>query len=97
MATYILLGNWTDQGMRELKNSPQRLEAAKGLAKKLGGEIKQFFMTMGGYDIVVVAEMPDDAAVARLNLQVGMGGGLRTTTLKAFPETAYRDIIASLS
>ena len=96
MPTYIGLVNYTDQGIRKIKDSPDRLEAVKNLAKDLGGELKQFFLTMGEYDIVVVYELPDDAAAARFSLTVGQVGAIRTTTLKAFSEGEYRDIIAAL-
>ncbi len=62
----------------------------------MDGEFKSFFMTMGDHDIVAVYEAPDDAVAARFSLQVGMLGNIRTRTLKAFPEAAYREIIASL-
>ena len=96
MTTYIVLVNWTERGMREVKKSPQRLDAAKKLLKAMGGEIKTVYMTMGDYDLVVVCEASDDAVAARFVLQLGMLGNVRTRTLKAFPEAAYREIIASL-
>jgi uncharacterized protein with GYD domain len=97
MSTYVTLGNWTNQGVHEVKNGPKRLDAAKDLAKSLGGEIKGFYMTMGTHDLIVVWEAPNDAAAARMMLQIGMAGALRTTTLKAFPEPEYREIIKSLA
>ena len=96
MSTYIMLGNWTDQGARNVKESPRRLDAAKKALEEVGGEFKAFFMTMGDYDMVGIYEAPDDAVAARFTLQVGQLGNIRTRTLKAFPETAYREIIASL-
>lgn len=96
MSTYIMLGNWTDQGARNVKDSPRRLDAAKKALEEVGGEFKAFFMTMGDYDMVAIYEAPDDAVAARFTLQVGQLGNVRTRTLKAFPETAYREIIASL-
>ena len=96
MSTYIMLGNWTDQGARNVKDSPRRLDAAKKALEDVGGEFKSFFMTMGDFDMVGVYEAPDDAVAARFTLQVGQLGNIRTRTLKAFPEAAYREIIASL-
>jgi uncharacterized protein with GYD domain len=96
MTTYILLANWTDQGARNVKESPRRLDAAKKALEDVGGELKSFYMTMGEFDIVAVFEAPDDAVAARFTLQVGQLGNIRTRTLKAFPESAYREIIASL-
>jgi uncharacterized protein with GYD domain len=96
MSTYIMLANWTDQGARNVKDSPRRLDAAKKALEDVGGEFKSFFMTMGDFDMVGVYEAPDDAVAARFILQVGQLGNIRTRTLKAFPESAYREIIASL-
>ncbi|KZD22949.1 GYD domain-containing protein [Tardiphaga robiniae] len=96
MTTYIMLANWTDQGVQHVKDSPRRLDLAKKALKDMDGEFKSFFLTMGDYDIVAIYEAPDDAVAARFNLQLGMLGNIRTRTLKAFPETAYREIIKSL-
>ena len=96
MPLYVILANWTDQGARSAKDSPRRLDAAKRALKDMGGEFRSFYLTLGDYDIVAVYEAPDDAVAARFNLQLGMLGSIRTRTLKAFPEAAYREIIASL-
>jgi uncharacterized protein with GYD domain len=96
MTTYIMLATWTDQGVQNVKDSPRRLDIAKKALKEMDGEFKSFFLTMGEYDIVAVYEAPDDAVAARFNLQLGMLGSIRTKTLKAFPEAAYREIITSL-
>ncbi|GAU80961.1 GYD domain-containing protein [Bosea sp. BIWAKO-01] len=97
MTTYILLTNWTDQGARNVKASPTRLDTARKLLRDMGGDFKAFFMTMGKYDMVIVCEAPDDAVLARFCLQLAMQGNVRTQTLKAFPEAAYREIIRSVS
>jgi uncharacterized protein with GYD domain len=96
MSTYILLVNWTDHGMRQIKGSPKRLDTAKSALREMGGQFKSVFMTMGDYDLVAVYEAPDDAVAARFTLMLGMLGNVRTKTLKAFPEEAYRQIINSL-
>jgi uncharacterized protein with GYD domain len=96
MATYIILINYTDQGIRNVKDSPKRLDAAKKLLKSMGGEIKEFFLTMGSYDIAIVAEAPGDDVIAKFTLASGSLGNIRTTTLKAFPEVEYRKIIGAL-
>lgn len=95
MARYIALVNWTDQGIKNVKDSPARLAAARDLAKKYGCEMLDFHMTIGIYDMVVTIEAPNDEAAARFILALGSGGNIRTTTLKAFPEAAYREIVAS--
>src|ERR1700755_1365799 len=97
MTTYVMLANWTEQGILKVKDSPRRLDAAKKALKDMSGEFKYFFLTMGDYDMVAIYEAPDDAVAARFSIQLGMLGNIRTQTLKAFPEAAYREIIASLN
>ena len=96
MPTYIGFASYTDQGIRNVKDSPERLDAAKDLAKDLGGELKQFYLTMGAYDIVIVLDLPGDDAAAKFALSLCARGNVRTTTVKAFTEAEYRDIIAAL-
>ena len=96
MPTYIMLANWTDQGGQKVRESPRRLDTAKKALADMGGEFKGFYMTLGDYDLVMIYEAPDDAVAARFALVLGMQGAVRTRTLKAFPEAAYREIIASL-
>ena len=97
MAMYLMLLNWTDQGIRNVKESPKRMDAAKKLAKDLGGEIKTVFMTQGSFDLVFVADMPNDEKVAAFVLKLGSLGNVRTTTLKAYSEDDYRKIIGGLN
>lgn len=96
MTTYIILLNWTDQGIKNVRESPKRLDAAKKILADMGGTFKEFYLTMGDYDMVAVCEAPDDAVAARFALTTGIAGNVRTLTLKAFPEAAYREIINSL-
>jgi uncharacterized protein with GYD domain len=96
MTTYILLINWTEQGARDVRNAPKRLDAAKKQLGDMGGTFKAFYLTMGECDMVAVVEAPDDAVLARFALMLAGGGNVKTRTLKAFPELAYREIIASL-
>ncbi len=97
MATYITLANYTDQGIRAIKESPSRLDAAKELAKSFGGELKEFYLTMGAYDIVSVFEVPDDKTAAKIALTLGSAGNIRTITLRAFAETEFRAIVEEIS
>jgi uncharacterized protein with GYD domain len=96
MTTYIMLINWTDRGARRADQAPQRLDAARAMLEDMAGSIRSVYLTMGGYDLVAIVEAPDDAVMARFTLQLGMLGNVRTQTLKAFPEKAYREIVASL-
>jgi uncharacterized protein with GYD domain len=97
MARYIMLVNWTDQGIRSVKDSPKRLDAARNAAKGVGAEIRDFYMTMGDHDLVLVVDAPTDEAMAKFALVQGGAGNVRTKTLKAFSETEYRAIIGSLA
>lgn len=96
MPTYIMLTNWTDQGIRHIKDSPDRLDAARELCRQHGAEITTFYMTVGAHDMVIVVDAPNDDAFAKLALSIAKGGNVRTETLKAFDEAQYRDIIASI-
>jgi uncharacterized protein with GYD domain len=96
MAKYIILANWTDQGIRNIKDSAKRLDASLALAEEQGCVYERFFMTMGGFDMVSVVDAPDDETLAKHILAVGSGGNLRTITLKAFSEELYRSIVAEL-
>jgi uncharacterized protein with GYD domain len=96
MATYLLLCNWTDQGIRNVREAPERRRRAMELAKQCGCEIKAVFLTIGPYDLALRVEAPDDEAIARLALSVGAQGNLRTLTMKAFPAEDFERIIGSL-
>ncbi|HMK29686.1 MAG TPA: GYD domain-containing protein [Terriglobales bacterium] len=96
MPTYVCLFNWTQKGIEEVKGSPKRLDAVKKTFSELGVEIKEFYLTMGRHDLVVIMEAKDDAAMARGLLALGSRGAVRTETLRAFGEGDYRKIIGSL-
>jgi uncharacterized protein with GYD domain len=96
MTTYIMLASLTESGMRQVRASPRRLDEAKRLLAEMGGAYRAFYLTMGEYDLVAVYDAPDDAVAARFTLMLGLAGNVRTRTLKAFPEQAYREIINSL-
>ena len=84
MATYIVFGNFTEQGIRNAKDLPKRKEAFKEMAKQLGVMVKDLYWTLGQYDIVLILEAQDDAAVAELGLSLGKLGNVRTQTMRAF-------------
>ncbi len=97
MPTYMTLINWTEQGIRNIKDSPTRLEAAKKSVKEMGGEVKTFYMLQGSYDAVLILEAPTDEALAKFLLKVGSAGNIRTTTMRAYSEAEYRKIIEGVS
>ena len=96
MPSYLTLGNWTDQGMRNVKDGPQRLDGVKKAAEAAGGRLIFFYMTMGQYDFAALVELPDDDSAARLLLTVGGQGNVHTTTVRAFTEDEYIALAASL-
>jgi uncharacterized protein with GYD domain len=96
MPTYIILANWTDQGIRNVKEAPQRINAAKKAVEAAGGKWLGFYLTMGRYDMVVIAEGKSDETVAATLLAIGSGGSVRTETLKVFTEAEARQIIAKI-
>ena len=97
MTTYILLINYTQEGIGNIKEGPRRLDSAKEAIKAMGGELKGFYLTMGRYDLIAVLEAADDETAAKLALMLGSGGSIRTETLRAFTEDEYRQIIGALS
>lgn len=96
MPTYISLLNWTKEGIQKVKESPGRLDSAKKAFKAMGAEIKETYLVMGQYDLVVISEAPDDETISRIMLSIGAMGNVRTQTMRAFPETEYRKLINSM-
>ena len=96
MPTYIALLNWTGQGIKNVKDSPSRLDAGREAFKKLGVNLKESYLTMGRYDHVCIIEAADDEAFATAMLSLGAQGNVKTETLKAFTEDQYRKICASV-
>ena len=96
MATFISLLNFTEQGIANIKDSPKRLEAAREAFGPMGVTITDFYLTMGDYDAVTIVQAPDAATAAKAILAIGAQGNISSTTLTAFNEDEYRDIIAAL-
>jgi len=96
MATYILLCNYTDQGIRAVKDSPKRRAAAKELGKKFGVELKTSYLATGTCDVILTVEAASDDAVAKWALSLASKGNVRTTTIKVFPEAEMDKILESL-
>ncbi len=96
MPTYISLINWTDQGIRNIKDSPKRLDTVKKVLKDIGGELKSFYMTQGAFDAMLILDLPNDGALAKFLLKTGSAGNVRTTTVRAYPEGEYRTIMEGL-
>ena len=97
MSAYMLLCNFTDQGVRTIKEMPQRRAAARELGKKFGVDIKAGYLAMGAYDLIIHAEATDDEAMAKFLLSLAAIGNVRTTSVKVFPEADVDKIIAGLA
>jgi uncharacterized protein with GYD domain len=91
-----MLADWTDQGLKAIADGPKRVDAAKKMLEEMGGSFRSLYMTMGQHDMIGVYDAPDDAVAARFSLMLGQMGYVRTTSMKAFPEEAYRQIVNSL-
>lgn len=96
MPTYVTLIKYTQKGVENMKESPNRLDTAKELFKSMGGEIKAYYLAMGRYDAVVIAEGPDDETATKLAITVASAGAIRTETFRVFNEDEYRKIISEL-
>jgi uncharacterized protein with GYD domain len=96
MATYITLMNFTDQGIRNVKETTKRAEAFKEAARKAGVTVKDMYWTLGQYDLVVTVEGPDDPSVTALGLALGAMGNVRTLTLRAFGGGEMKQILDRL-
>jgi uncharacterized protein with GYD domain len=96
MATYIMLANFTDQGIRNIKDTTKRADAFRDLAKSLGANVKDTYWTLGQYDIAAIVEAPDDTLVTALGLMLGKSGNVRTQTLRAFSRSDMDAILANV-
>jgi uncharacterized protein with GYD domain len=96
MPTFILTLNWTEQGIRAVKDAPKRSQAAKELAKKLGVEIKQAYLTSGEHDLLLVVESASGDNVAKFALATGALGNVRTSTARAWSEPEWHKLISEL-
>jgi uncharacterized protein with GYD domain len=84
MPTYIILGNFTDQGIRNIKESPKREDAFRNLCEKVGAKVKDAYRTMGRYDVAAIVDAPDDVTINAVLYSLGSLGNIRTETLRAF-------------
>ncbi|MGE5162323.1 MAG: GYD domain-containing protein [Betaproteobacteria bacterium] len=96
MATYVVLMNFTEQGVRSVKDTTKRADHVRELARKFGVTAKEFYWTLGTYDVVVVFDAPDDASMTALGLAIGSLGNVRTQTMRAFARDEMNGILAKL-
>lgn len=96
MPTFILTLNWTDQGIRNVKDVPKRSAYARELGKKLGVEIKQVFLTSGESDVLLIVETASGDNVAKYCMSLGSQGNVRTRTARAWPEAEFMKMVSEL-
>ncbi len=96
MPTYISLINLSEQGLREFKNAPERLQALEKAAEEMGGRLVGFYLVMGQFDYIVITEAPDDQAAARLILSSIAQWSVRTQSMRAFPREEFEQIAGGL-
>jgi uncharacterized protein with GYD domain len=96
MLTFMLSLNWTDQGIRGVKDAPKRTQAARDLAKKMGVEIKQVYLTSGESDLVIFLDTESGDNVAKFALALGALGNVRSRTARAWPEAEFVKLVAEL-
>ncbi|HEX6230863.1 MAG TPA: GYD domain-containing protein [Actinomycetota bacterium] len=94
MATFVSLVNWTEQGVKDFRESGKRADAFTQLVEKSGGSVKAVYWTLGAYDLVVITEAPDAETATAVLLQVGSLGNVRTTTMEAFDRAAFDRIVS---
>ena len=96
MAIYVTLIRYTERGIANIKDSPRRVAEAKEIHRSLGADMKEFYLTMGGYDAVSIAEAPDDTTMAKVLLALGGKGNVHTETLRAFSQDEAKNMISGL-
>ena len=96
MATYILLGTFTDQGIRNIKDTTKRADALRAMGKKVGVSVKEVYWTLGQYDVAAILDASDEAAATSLALSVGSLGNVRTQLMRAFTADEVGPIIKSM-
>lgn len=96
MQTYIVLAKLTEQGIQNIKVAPQRIEQSAKDIEAMGGKLVGFYTVMGEYDYVAVFEAPSDKVIMTFLMKVGLGGSVRTMTLRAFPKEELAEIVKTL-
>lgn len=89
--------NFTDQGIKNIKQGPDKLDAAIKVFKDAGAEIKDFYLLIGQYDAIVISEAPDDETTAKVALMVGAMGNVKTTMFRSFSESDYKKIVTAMT
>ncbi len=96
MAKYVVLVNWTDQGVRSVTETTQRADQVRQMVEQMGGQLETLVWTLGRYDLVGILNAPDDETVAAIGLRIGMQGAVHTETLRAFDADEMSGILQRL-
>ncbi len=96
MAIWVSLVNLTDQGIKNIKQGPERLEEAANKIEEVGGKLLGFYLTMGDYDYVTIVEGPSDEVAMIFLMGMGAEGNIRTKTLKAFTLDEFKEMVKGL-
>ncbi len=96
MPAYVTLCKYTQQGLANVKSSPERMKENAAALKQFGGRFIGQWLTLGEYDIVAITEFPDDQTAAAAVLALARGGNITTVTLKAFSEDEFAQIVSKL-
>ena len=97
MATYIVLGQFTEQGIKNIKKTTERAKAIKDLVKKTGVTVKEIYWTLGHHDVVTIAEAPDDESATAFLLSAAGQGNLRTQSMRAFSGAEMDRILSKMT
>ena len=97
MATYIVLGHFTEKGIHAVKDTTKRAEALRSLGKKVGVTVKELYWTLGEYDVATIVEAPDEASMTAFGLSIGAAGNVRTQTLRAFSAEEMGKILGKMA
>jgi uncharacterized protein with GYD domain len=96
MANYISLLQFTEQGIRSVKDTVNRAASATTEAQKMGVKVTDSFWTMGAYDVVLLLDAPDDVAVSAFAAKLGSLGNVKTQTMRAFRREEMEGILAKI-
>lgn len=97
MATYIVLNTFTEQGIRTIRETTNRADAVREMARKFGVTVKDIYWTLGEYDVVAIFEAPDETSITAFSLAIGQAGNVRTQMLRAFNKDEMKGVIAKLA
>ena len=96
MAMYVSLLQFTEQGIRNVKDTIKRAAAATAEAEKMGAKVTDSFWTMGAYDVVLLLDAPDDETVSAFTLKLGSLGNVKSQTMRAFRREEMESILAKV-